>query len=328
MPLDVEQRFRDIFGGGYGLWYGAADSQKIVEGDLSLLDQTDTTLDPNPTVHIVKFGGDWGGMWGTEETRAAPFKHLANGEVVPYLYVVPDWWVRVPNLVGELFRMGYRAVLLDVEQEWFGQEHLLVNLLDVIDTDQNCVGVSGYAFGFAGANPTAFAEAVTSHNVVYFPQAYLGEYTDHPGYDTALAATQAQLESLGLDKRMSVILDKPSLSDPDAVAWLHTGIGGSVWHNEDVPPEGWAALTAAQNPLVTPVPSTPEPTATVETTSEATPTVDVTPAPDAQPADATPTPTPEATSSPAEPTVSIVLPVSLAHALMQAIADGAQKLTP
>lgn len=243
--MDAKQAWTDLFAGGAALWYNVTDSETLAEGRQDLVAQSNQTLNPYPTLHVVKFGGDWGGMWGNDQVWTSIAQ--AHRNVIPYLYCVPDWWPRYGALCGALFRAGFKGVILDCEEQWYGSENLLDQMLASIEPDHNLIGVTGYAWfdnypGVQELTTLPYAQVVSKYNVVYFPQAYLVEL--NVGIADPIAHASGWLSAAGFDaERTSIILAAADLSVPARVVWAKAGpIGASIWHNGNVTEAGWAAL--------------------------------------------------------------------------------------
>jgi hypothetical protein len=264
--MDAKQAWTDLFGGGAALWYNVTDSETIAEGRQDLVAQSNQTLNPHPALHVVKFGGDWGGMWGNDQVWTSIAQQYPN--VIPYLYCVPDWWPRYGALCGALFRAGFKGVILDCEEQWYGAEHLLDQMLLSIEPDHNVIGVTGYAWfdnypGLSGPTTVPYAQVVARYNVVYFPQAYLVELTAEKD---PVGHASEWLAAAGFDaERTSIILAEADLATPARVKWAQGGsIGVGVWHNGDVTTAGWEALVGPPRPPGPEAPPPPPPQLSIQ----------------------------------------------------------------
>lgn len=240
-----------------GVWLGVDDSQKVV-GDPTQFPEVCAKLndlEPNPGFVAVKFGGDWGGMWGNPDLWGQLVGAYPPGNVVPYLFCTPEHVSSYRDMVGGLFQLGYPAVILDCEEQWAGFESSMRSMLQGLNLDQNLIGVTGYAwFGAFPDGGAAFGKCIRDLNIVYLPQAYLSELTvAQPG--TFMAD---QLAATGIDQLpLSYVLDANSV--PAAtVLEQQSGLPASVWHLGTVDRVTWrtvfgAALTPA------PVEAQPEP---------------------------------------------------------------------
>ncbi|MHB1701117.1 MAG: hypothetical protein ACYCSN_13485 [Acidobacteriaceae bacterium] len=163
---------------GSGVFVAQGLSQQIVTtGDGSPLAAL-SKLSPKPSAAAVKFGGDWGGLWGTPQTwgQLSP-KSAAPPPVpiVPYLYLLPQHIDAYPAMIGGLFADGYPAVTLDVEMKWAGHEAELSQLLDQLNLADNLIGLCGYAWYEGWPDRGArMAVALEGKDIVYIPMAYAG----------------------------------------------------------------------------------------------------------------------------------------------------------
>ncbi|MDE3077116.1 MAG: hypothetical protein KGJ86_17000 [Chloroflexota bacterium] len=247
--MSAADRWQKVFGRNHGVFVDVTNSQRIVEHPdqaQEFFAETANKLTPEPYPICVKFGGDWGGMWGDPE-RWAQLRQT-DWRVVPYLFCEPAYADRYPLLVGDLVGLGYPAVVLDVEEDWDGHGDKLAAMLDQLNLADNLIGVSGYAWFGAFSAPLNFVGALHGKDLVYLPQAYLGQLT---AAADPLAYMQVQLGSepfQGLP--MAYTLDASSLVQRYVTAApIARALPWWAWHLTDVDPEMWSAACANDPPV-------------------------------------------------------------------------------
>lgn len=159
--------------GKRGIFYNQDDSQAIVTtGEFTPAEVAD--------YYVIKFGGDWGGLWGNPELwgKLSP-KGGNKTRIIPMVYCLPDHWSSYKDIVGGLLNLGYPAVILDVEMEWAGSESVYYQLLSQLNLDENLVPITGYAW-FHGwpDGGKAFKKVTNTFNTVYMPQCYLSDWNN------------------------------------------------------------------------------------------------------------------------------------------------------
>lgn len=247
--MDIPTRLQALWNGGYGVWIGVEESEAIVaRGDYTALDLA-MELQPAPRAIYVKFGGDWGGLWGTDSDYATI--RATYPAVIPYMYCLPLHAQAYPALAGSLYRAGYPMVVADVEFEWDGSENLLATMLDNWDLTSNLMGLCGLAWFDGYPNWQAFSSAVNGRDLVYMPMAYLASLTKLPKGETPVSHTRAWLQRVVPDCYESIIIDARSLGADDATNEFFTGgIGGSIWYLNDLDTGKWTSQLS--HPDVTP----------------------------------------------------------------------------
>ncbi len=224
-------------------------SQHIVTtGDASPLAAL-AQLSPKPSAAAVKFGGDWGGLWGTPSTwgQLSP-KSAAPPPVpiVPYLYLLPQHIDAYPAMIGGLFADGYPAVILDVEMEWAGHELELADLLDQLNLADNLIGVCGYAWyeGWPDKG-LAMAAALKGKDIVYMPMAYAGVGWATP---TPVDTIARELARVVPTQHRAYIFDGAALDE----GWSRDLAAGSkpswYWHMSTLTIPRWSYLTDQPQP--------------------------------------------------------------------------------
>ena len=138
----ANRRWLEKIGHGAGVFYSVEDSQKILEG----ADYREflPSLNPAPAFHVVKFGGDWGGLWGTPER----WGQLAQEKdtIIPLIYCLPSQVAKYRDIVGGLFHDGYKAVFLDCEMSFANRAIDMSRLLASMNVADNLVVVTSYAW--------------------------------------------------------------------------------------------------------------------------------------------------------------------------------------
>ena len=159
--------------GKHGLFYNQFDSQTFVTSG-------EFTPDVTADYYVIKYGGDWGGLWGNPDTwgKLSP-KGGNTHRIVPMIYVKPEHWSKYRDIVGGLFAMGYPSVFLDVEDEWKGNESILYSLLTSLNVDDNAIAVIGYGWFNGWDNDgKAFKGVINALNVVYIPMVYMSDWAN------------------------------------------------------------------------------------------------------------------------------------------------------
>jgi len=236
--MDIPTRVQSIWQGGYGVWIGVEESEAIVaRGDYSALDLA-MLLQPAPRAIFVKFGGDWGGLWGDEARYAAI--RAAYPNVIPYFYTLPQHANVYPVLAGALYRAGYPMVVADVEFEWSGSEHQLGVMLDQWNVDSNLMGLCGLAWFDGYPTWQEFSGVVNGRNLLYMPMAYLATLTKLPKGQTPVSHTRDWLQRVVPDCYESIVLDAKSLgADSATMEFFSGGVSGSIWYLNTLDSAQW-----------------------------------------------------------------------------------------
>lgn len=229
---------------GPGVFVAQALSQQIVSsGDASPL-ATLTSMSPKPSAAAVKFGGDWGGLWGSPATWGAlspKSKTPPPLPIIPYLYPLPQHIDAYPAMIGGLFADGYPAVILDVEMDWEGHEKELGQLLDQLNLADNLIGLCGYAWydGWQDQG-RAMAEALKGKDLIYMPMAYAGVGWISPS-GPPMDYIEAELFGLGIIEHSSTafIFDGLALDQGwrDAISSFHQA--SWYWYSQTLTVPRW-----------------------------------------------------------------------------------------
>lgn len=246
--MDIVSYVNNLARNGFGVWHGVEYSQAVVENP----DAWEALpLTPEPTLYYVKFGGDWGGLWGSPDTWRA--LRAKDARIIPYFYCTPQNVDAYAGLDAQLKQIGYPLTVLDVEFEWQHYEMQLARMLDSLNTDQNPVAFCGLAW-FAGyASWEALASTLANYpSVAYLAMAYLSELTNvaklpqPPGFEapasSAMEYAQRWLATVVPNQPTGVILDSASLSDTDAISWWSSALAPSIWYADTLTSDAWDAL--------------------------------------------------------------------------------------
>ena len=251
--MDIISYVQTLNHADFGVWYGVDESKSIDEnGYLSAPGFTKFT--PSPSLDFVKFGGDWGGLWGTSDDwrnlRAAPGR-----TIVPYIYCLPEHADAYPPLIFQLRNIGFPLVVLDCEFEWAHNETLLERMLGQIDPEQNPTALTGIAWFGGYSSYDAFGRTLAKFpSLLYMPQAYLSELTNLAAGappdgivkppSTPLEYAQRWLALVLPNQPCAVMLDAQSVAarDPDVLAWWQGSVMPSIWYADTLDTATWAAL--------------------------------------------------------------------------------------
>jgi hypothetical protein len=162
--------------GNLGLFLNQFDSQNVVlTGELPDL----SSYNPLPDYVCIKFGGDWGGLWGNPENwgKLSPHNVSEYPRIIPYLYCVPEYANTYRDVVGGLIADGFPAVVLDMEMDFDRREGYARSIMQDMNCQDNLIAVTGFAwFNGWSDQGQAFSDIMKTFDIIYLPQVYLSDF--------------------------------------------------------------------------------------------------------------------------------------------------------